>query len=377
MTFISGGIRLAAITLSVSALLSGAGSSSASAQAVYWLAPSPGYGYVPPMPIYRPEPRYFPRPDFPEDIYERGPRARPLSPAQVRNMLNERGMRVTGAPTRNGRVFVADVRDRNGIERRVIVDGLHGQVLQSFPASLVRQARPPVGPGQGGQVYAGRPLDPEVDPDYVPQIEPRVIPGIGRNGASEHKPLPGSRISNQKKGKPAKKIAAKPPIGKIAPGVAPLAPALAAPSVPAPAVAAPVTPVAPAPVQAAPEQVPQPVATTPAMPAENNAAPISPATPAASTSPVTGEPEMQPPQPHQAVKAAKEPEPLVDRARRRVRFLKPDAPVVPEGVQQPGVVAAPAPPVDSPRPVAAKPAAPAPAPSVRDEAPVVPVAPLE
>ncbi len=376
MSFISSGIRLAVLTVGVSALLGGAGSSSASAQAVYWLAPSPGYGYVPPMPIYRSELRYYPRPEYPEDIYERGPRARPLGPAQVRNMLNERGMRVTGAPARNGRVFVADVRDRNGNLRRVIVDGLNGEVLQSFP-----------GQAPAGQVYAGRPVDPAVDPDYVPQNEPRVIQGIGRSGGLTNKPLPGARISTQKKGKPAKKTAAKPPAARAVPAATPmvpppLVPASAAPVVPAPAIAAPRTPVAPAPLQTTPEQQPQPVAATPAVPIESRESPASLATPAAVTpgvhpSPVMGEASGGQPTPRQATKAARDADPQADRSRRRVRFLKPDVPVVPEGVQQSGAVAAPAAPLDSPRPVASKPIVPETAPAVRDETPIVPVAPLE
>ena len=211
-----------AITLAFAITACGLAASGAQAQSAYWWAPTPGYGYVPPMPIYRQAPsRYIPGPVYPReiyqpDVYEPAPRARPLNPAQVRSMLNQRGLRVTGAPQRNGGVYVADVRDRTGAERRLIIDGYYGRVLQTFPGGAARHGRPAQGPQ-----LAGRPLDPDVDTDVImPGSGPRVIPGIG--GLEK----PG--VNQPKKKKPVKKIAAKPPAAKTAPSALPAQPPPAA-----------------------------------------------------------------------------------------------------------------------------------------------------
>ena len=357
-------------------------SGAAWAQPVFFSwGPAPGYGYLPPAPVYRPvEPRYAPVPAYPDDDYEPIQRPRPLSGAQVRDQLRARGLHVTGAMSRNGRVYVADVRDRAGAQRRVIVDGYYGRVLQSFPPTAVRQ------PPQPGPRYAGRPVSPDVDADLMPPAPgtgPMVIPGVG---AEPQRP----RASQPKK-KTAPRVATRPPATRTPPAAMPaIPPAASAPaSVPPLQDAAPQVPVIPEPApppaaalpapQASPESPPAQAAVPPVTPAQ----PVSPATtPGAAAAPATGEtaPAVETP----AAPAAGQAEQPAERPRRRVRFIKPDSPSianpnVPGGQIVPIPDAAPV--VIPPRAAAAKPAAAEPQPETAPANPLpanpTPVAPLE
>lgn len=338
MSFSSAGRRRILKTLGLAAALVGVASVSAMAQPIIWhWGPSPGYGLVPPAPIYRPvAPRYAPVPVYPDDDFEPAPRARRLSGGDVSRMLRARGMRVTAMPTRNGGVFVADVEDRNGNPRRVIIDGYYGRVLQTFPSAAFRPPQP------AGPRYAGRPPEPDVDTDIMPPAGngPSVIPGIGPRGEQTEGQRP--RATQQKKKQPAKKVATRPPAqpkpsampvapaSPAAPMTPPLqeaAPPVAAPppaaALPPPAVVrpapAPVTPVAPPPATA----TPIPAAPAPVTPAAREAAvppAEAPVTPPSAPAPATGAagPATEPPS-----------EPTTERPRRRVRFIRPDTPAQP------------------------------------------------
>lgn len=377
MSLKSGAICNGAMILGLSALFTGASTQQASAQAIFWgWGPSVSYGYVPPAPIYRPlPPRYVPAPVYPGGMYDDEPRARRLTPAQVRSTLNARGLRVTSVPTRNGGVFVADVSDRAGNQRRVIVDGYYGRILQTFPAHAVREMPAP------GPRYAGRPLDPDVDTDEVSPRGPVVIPGIGsgRSEPSGQRP----RASEQKKKKPTKAIAAKPPAAVPAAIPAPAAvapePVTAAPAAPLPAPAPveavtprPAPPVAAVPpVQPEPRVIPAPPAAPAPIPAPQQAVappasePPPSATPGSTAAPVTGEPD---PATTPAPRATTE-EPPADRPRRRVRFIKPDSPTV----ANPNVPGGQLVPIPEPPPVVVAPrAAEAPAPAQRAGRPGAP-----
>ncbi len=141
MSFMSGGFRQGALALGLTVA---AGVVTAPAQAqnvIFGWGPSVSYGYVPPAPIYSYSvPRYAPAPVYRDDFYEDVPRARRLNPAEVRAMLNARGLRVTRTPFRNGAVYVADIRDRAGNERRVIVDGYLWTGPAEFPRPCLEGA---------------------------------------------------------------------------------------------------------------------------------------------------------------------------------------------------------------------------------------------
>ena len=386
MNFLFSGLRATAISCGCAMIclgfLLGPGATAASAQAVYWWAPSPGYGYLPPLPVYRPARQYLPAPVYPSEYpgYQYAPasRARALNPAQIRGILGEQGLRLSGAPTRNRDVYVADVRDSRGNQRRLIIDGYNGQLLQSFPGPAARQALPlreqrlRIESDPARSRYAGRPVDPEIDPDIMPPDGPAVIPGVGpgfgSRGILERGSPQGAdplrpRVTNQKKNKPAKRLAAKPPVVKTVPAALPLPPA-------------PASAIAPQVQQPAPAALPAPAAPPPAEA-------ISSTPPAgAAASAVTGQPPVAAaPVQQGAQKAAAEPEQPADRPRRRVRFLKPDSPAITDAAQ-PGGIVTPAlqPPVIAiPRTASASPKPPTPgvAPPAGQALPPVAVAPLE
>jgi hypothetical protein len=51
---------------------------------------------------------------------------------EMRQIIAESGYRIKGRLRRNGRVYIADVRDRRGRSVRLIIDGIHGNIVQSF-----------------------------------------------------------------------------------------------------------------------------------------------------------------------------------------------------------------------------------------------------
>jgi hypothetical protein len=320
MSFMSGKFRQGALTLGLTITAVGVYGEPARAQnVIFGWGPSVSYGYVPPAPIYSYSvPRYAPAPVYRDDFYEDVPRARRLNPAEVRAMLNARGLRVTRPPFRNGAVYVADIRDRAGNERRVIVDGYYGRVLQSFPAQALRE------PARPGPRVAGRPAIPDVDTDMRQPSRPTVIPGVGASRPA----TPGSqkpRATDQQK-KPAKSLAAKPPVA---------APVVPLPSTPAPDTGAAAPPLSGTSQGNPPAPIAPPAAALPADPVPAvSPAPASP--PALKVTPapeiVTAPPSSAEPQTPAAVapapQAVREAEPPAERPRRKVRFIKPDSPTV-------------------------------------------------
>lgn len=277
-----------------------AASMPASAQTIFFgWGPSPEYGLRPPAPIYRPvAPRYVPAPAFPDDDLE-GPQARRLSGAEVSRILRARGMRVSGMPIRNGGVYVADVYDRAGNPRRLIVDGYYGRVIQTFPgAAIGAEPRIP------GPRLAGRPPAPDIDADMP---SPTVIPGVGPGSAEPRTQKPKARQSGPNK--PAK-TAAKPALAAPPPVTPPkaVAPAAVLPAAPEPALPAP-----------APEQ-PAAAPVAPPAPATAAAPPVEPV--------IIPAPDAAAPAPADKEAATPPPDTSGDRPRRRVRFIKPDSPTV-------------------------------------------------
>lgn len=324
-------VRAAAPALAVAFAALMAGQASAQTLFFGW-GPSPDYGYRPPAPIYRPVgPRYVPVPSLPDDDFA-GAQTRRLTGTEVSRMLRARGMEVSSAPVRNGGVYVAEVVDRAGRPRRLIVDGYYGRVLQTFPGGSVGEA-----PRAPGPRFAGRPPEPDVDTDALQPGEPKVIPGVGPNAAEPRQKPKAGQAQPRKPVKSAAKPSAKPSAmpsampSAVAPAVKP---PVAAPDAPAPVSAEP-APVQSAPGQAAPSgAAPAPVA------APVDSAPASPA-PAASTAstapaePVTAAPNAstaEPPAgqtaPENARQSATPPAETPDRPRRRVRFIKPDSPTI-------------------------------------------------
>ncbi len=306
--------RKAALELSLLCCLSLFSPVLAQAQEEFIWGPRHGYGTVPPLPIpmYR-DARRHQRAPVVHDEYERfDRRGRQLGPAEVRAIIGEQGMRLTGALTRNGRVFVADVRDRAGAMRRLIIDGNYGRVLQIFPGAVTR-----VPPPLGRERFAARPVNPDVDTDALGPDIPAVIPGVGPRRSAD----PADRVrpgqSNQKTKKPVKKTAARPADAR--PAAARPEPAI----IPAPAaVNSPaLEPQLPISTGLPPAQVaPAPAAALPVSPPAAAPEPASPATPQSRAAPATGTPPAaQPPAPRMT-----EPAQPAERPRRRVRFLKPE-----------------------------------------------------
>lgn len=364
MIFKTGKLSLLALAgISVAVLASSA--QQADAQVGVWWGPRYSYyDYPPPPRFYRPVPAYR---DYDVEPAPRGyaPSAGGLSAKQVRSRLGSQGYRVAGQVKRNRGVYVADVRTPSGERQRVIVDAYYGQIVQRFPGAFGEPPRPP---GRiPGRNYAARPADPEIDTDVLrPDAGPTVIPSI----TSPEAPARRKQTKQKQKKKPAKTIAAKPPVEpapaptaippvvKAPPTTAPSAaeqqsrqpapfaepPAPATTAVPPPAVVVPPPVAAVPPTQATPpvekksverppvEPAPSTAALPPAEPAPATPAPAEPesgpatATPPASEpSPVTGatppaekpaEPDAQPQK-----KAVQEPAP--DRPRRKVRFIRP------------------------------------------------------
>jgi hypothetical protein len=320
MSFMSGNFRQGAMALGLMVAAAGVFTAPAQAQnVIFGWGPSVSYGYVPPAPIYSySAPRYAPAPVYRDDFYEDVPRARRLNPAEVRAMLNARGLRVTRPPFRNGAVYVADIRDRAGNERRVIVDGYYGRVLQSFPAQALRE------PARPGPRVAGRPAIPDVDTDMRQPSRPTVIPGVGASRPS----TPGlqkPRETDQQR-KPAKSLAAKPPAA--APSAIP------APSTATPSVGTPTPPLTGTSPDSPPAATVPSAAALPAEPAPAVIlAPASPPAPTVIPTPeiVTAPPAAEPQSPAGAApapQAVREAEPPAERPRRKVRFIKPDSPTV-------------------------------------------------
>ena len=118
-----------------------------------------------------------------------------ISPREVRAIVADEGMRLTGRPFRNGNVWVADAVDERGWTHRLIINAYSGDIVQSFGRGQPvppRLAAPDAPPPQRQIARA------------VPG-EPYVIPGIGGGDPPLAKPAP----------KP--KAARKPPVVARAP----------------------------------------------------------------------------------------------------------------------------------------------------------------
>ncbi|MDF2114099.1 hypothetical protein PY365_00820 [Roseiarcaceae bacterium H3SJ34-1] len=104
-------------------------------------------------------------------------RFRPMmSPGDIRMSLSEEGYQVVGGLQINGRVYIANVRDRRGQGFRIVVDGIDGNVLQRFARAT--PARPPEALARGsmgGEDYFDPPRLPS--PSVTPQRHgPRAEP---------------------------------------------------------------------------------------------------------------------------------------------------------------------------------------------------------
>ena len=201
-----------------------------------------------------------------------------LGPADIRQVAQEEGYRLSGPPRRNGRVYTAEAVDRRGAPLRLIIDAYEGEILRVFPL------RPPANIGRS---QAGLAPSREIDPMVVPGVggeplgEPAMRPlpkpksqairrELGPDGRA-----PRSQTVPQRQARPKASDAMKPPVagGRK------------------PAVPNGVTPIeAKAPTQELPRAVVPPV--VPAVPANSAVLPAAPVSPPAVEAKAPAVPEM-------------------------------------------------------------------------------------
>lgn len=216
-----------------------------------------GYTYYEPAPVFAPPPYAVRDPYGP-----RGPQRAldGLSARQVEAMLARRGLQMVRPVQRNGKVYLADVRTRNGAPARLVIDGYYGEILQRFPG-----AHPPRPPAPMGR--EARAPDSTDRGLALPPGAPRVITGIEPPPALRNvNPAPARAGQKQR---PKKKVAARPAPALRAPVQPPIAPPVATapppPAVSAPAVSPPAQTALP-PVAARPaEPIAPPVIAPPAV----------------------------------------------------------------------------------------------------------------
>ena len=164
-------------------------------------------------------------------IYEE-PLRELIGTREMRHIIFDYGYRIKGRLRRNGRVYVADVRDLRGRSFRLIVDGIHGDILQRFTSRAPQlRDRPQRRFSRGEPVGRPRALVPDVKKKSSQK----------RKARKAKRPRKALRTAR----KPKKTIIRRP----LAPPIVPEKPAVAAKK---PARAKPTPPV----VQAAPKIIP-------------------------------------------------------------------------------------------------------------------------
>jgi hypothetical protein len=159
-----------------------------------------GWGYMPyqyrMMPDMDGGPVYLPR------------RFRPvMSPGDIRMFLSEEGYQVIGGLQVNGRVYIANVRDRRGQGFRLVVDGIEGNVLQRFARAT--PSRPP-------EALARGPMGDEeyFDPPRLPP--PSVTPPSQRAPRAEPAPRRAAPPAASARREPPARTVVRPDGGAVA-----------------------------------------------------------------------------------------------------------------------------------------------------------------